>query len=387
MQSHSSAPLSPRSLNIGASSANYRRVATAVEQKIIADEFLATVDIKKISSEVLKDLGMTYNECSFYEKAIELLTLALDKLKIEFLEPNKKIQFESECLHGLANCQREYGNDDQAIKGYLDALACCKKITSDAGRNEIEYRIRRDLGIAYIKVNQFTLAQPCFEKAQRCAKASEKPGRFAPVKSYEGLAQALAKESPATIEAGFQKLYEARALYPDTERENSMDWAAHRYHMGRAYQAMEDQKSLTLALIEFAESLRLRKDMIPRQDIGLVYRNNRTSDSAEAAADVCLKLNLIQQAKEYLEIAIECYQELHKHFAQLKNEPVANKFSEKLRMMNEKILTIQEKALINLEEKPTFFQPAKAPSPRSSTHLSQPPSPSPVEKQFAFRSV
>jgi tetratricopeptide (TPR) repeat protein len=338
-------------LNIGASSANYRRVGTAVEQKKIADAFLETTDEKTLNSETLKDLGMTYNEASFYETAIHFLTLALKTLETDdSISREKKNQFKTECLHGLANCQREYGNNDEAVLGYLkalDSLEDCKATLPETSYHEIEYRIQRDLGIGYLKIKAFQQAQGCFVEAQRCAAASKKSGRFAPVKSYEGLTQVLFNNSPDSITEGFQKLNEARTLYPPEERENSMDWAAHRYHMGRALQSAGDSVS---ALIEYAESLRLRKDMIPQQEIGLIYRHNRTSDSAEAAGDVCLELNLFDKAIHYFEIAKKCHEALHNHFMELKNDVVVENISKKLAAVIEKILSAKNKER-DLEEK------------------------------------
>jgi tetratricopeptide (TPR) repeat protein len=307
MDPRNAPPKSPRTLNIGASSENYRQVPVITAQTAEADTYTAEEKMENFTSEELKNLGMTYNESSHYDRAIVHLSLALMKLDSEELSEENKIRIRTECLHGLANCQRELGQDQDAIQGYTKALAECEKIKDRAQYLEISYRILRDLGIACFKVEQYKEAQPHFFKAIAVADEAKKEGRIPAVTSYHGLALVLAKESVELVEKGFLELNKARNLYPHETREKSMDWAAHRYHMGRAY---ESSGQYALAFVEYDESRRLRDQIIDRKKIGDVYYHNRMSDTYMGLGRTAVNLRQYADAKKYFAKAQESYQAL-----------------------------------------------------------------------------
>jgi len=82
-----------------------------------------------------------------------------------------------------------------------------------------------------------------------------------------------------------------------------MDWAAHRYHMGLAYQIKGD---FIRAISEFYEALRLRVQIVGPQ-IGSVYFHSRVGDVHFGLGECYLALGRKNEAKSWFEKALSNY--------------------------------------------------------------------------------
>lgn len=284
------------------SGASYRTVSTIEAEVAKAEEMLREQSIEEMTSQKLKNLGITFNEKSDYIQSQRFLNAALARVEQEALPEDEKILIIAECYYGLANCERELGNPDKAIELFIKAKRQAEIISGEPkGLHDLKYLIARNIGITYLIIEDHKNAETCFADAVSIAETTGQTGRIPAVKSYLGLSMVLVGTS---IEKGFQLLEEARKLYPKDKREESMDWAAHRYHMARAFEAVNDPIN---ALMEYAESRRLRIQIIDRSKIGSVYYHNRLSDSNAGLARVCLSLGRNKTAEKYFNDALESY--------------------------------------------------------------------------------
>jgi tetratricopeptide (TPR) repeat protein len=200
--------------------------------------------------------------------------------------------------------ERELGNDNESIQRFVLASEKCSKINHEAKEfGPLDYDIKRNLGIAYLKVNEFNKAADCFENAVNQAEKTGKKALVPAVTSYLGLALVLS----GNHKNGFLQLEKARQLYPIDTQEQSMDWAAHRYHMGRAYQ---EAGNFINAISEYNESLRLRLQMISPQ-IGPEYYNSRVGDTHAGLGQCYFYLNQLDNAEKWLKKALGNYQALN----------------------------------------------------------------------------
>lgn len=295
-----------KELDIQKSSNNFRNVSIIDEQVNLANEISANKSKEEMSSKELKNQGIIFNEKSDYKSAQEFLNAALLKVEQESLSENEKNLIIAECYYGLGNCERELGHPNEAIELFIKAKKQTEIIiaTKMEGLHDIKYHIARNIGIAYLLVEDYDNAAANFYDATNVALTANQVGRIPAVKSYYGLSLVLAGKS---IMQGFQVLAEARELYPKNGREDSMDWAAHRYHMARAYEAVNNDIN---ALVEYSESRRLRIQIIDRTKIGSVYYHSRVGDSNAGLGRVCLSLGSLKEAVKYLTEALENYDAL-----------------------------------------------------------------------------
>jgi tetratricopeptide (TPR) repeat protein len=287
------------------SGVSYRNVSIIMEEVAKAEKILSEKSKEAMTSQELKDLGITFNEKSDYTKSQEFLNAALGKVQHESLAEDKKNLLIAECYYGLANCKRELGHPDQAIDLFKKAKIQAEKISGEIkGLHDLKYVVARNVGIAYLMVEDHENAAHSFSDAVTIAESTGQTGRIPAVRSYFGLSLVLTGKA---IEKGFQELEEARKLYPKNGREESMDWAAHRYHMARAFEAVNDPIN---ALAEYAESRRLRIQIIDRSKIGSVYYHNRLGDSSAGLGRVCALLGRRSEAEKYFREALESYEAL-----------------------------------------------------------------------------
>lgn len=284
-------------------SRNCRTLSVILEQSAIAAELLQKKRIEEFTSKELQELGLIYNEKSDYDNAKLFLNLALEKVQLE-TENLERYIIITNCHFGLANGERELGNNKEAIQHFTKASEECEKINHDCDEYQrIKYDIQRNLGIAYLKINEAKNAAQCFKIALDGALQSDKKVLVPAAQSYYGLALVLSGEH----QVGFTQLEKARSLYPVRVREQSMDWAAHRYHMGLAYQTIGNHIN---AIAEFKESLRLRLQTISPQ-IGRIYFNSRVGDVHAGLGKSYLALGYAQEAEDWYRKALENYQALN----------------------------------------------------------------------------
>ena len=283
-------------LNPSESSSNFRDISTINKEREKAKELLKNED--KLNDEDLIKLAITLMENSEHEKADELFK-RLSSSNIN--DGPTQLCIYAERTYGLANNKRESSHDQEAIKGYkaaLSSLEQAKKMGLDNIRyHDLYYRIDKDLGIAYLKIENFLEAATIFERAVNTAKAIGKTGGIPSVLSYCGLAKVRSLASKEIIQDGFAKLHEARALYPEDVHETSLDRASNFYHMGLAYETIKEYEK---AYNEYKTALHLRLKIIEKGNQGEKYKHSRVGDVYFALGRVCHELKFPKLAKEYL---------------------------------------------------------------------------------------
>jgi tetratricopeptide (TPR) repeat protein len=282
-------------------SRDYRMLPVIAGQASLLEEVLQDKSLENFTAAELKTIGLTYNEKSDYQNAKKSFLLALEKAKYKKLTSQEAASLVAHCQYGLANVERELGHDDEAIQRFMLAGKELQGLNQEAKEyGPLAYDIERNLGIAYLKVKAYREAAACFEKAINLALANQREGLLPAVTSYYGLALVLSGKH----EEGFIQLDKARGLYPIETREKSMDWAAHRYHKGRAYQEVGDYIN---AISEFNESLRLRLQIIG-PEIGSVYYNSRVGDTHAGLGQAYLALKQFSAAEKWLLKSLSNYQ-------------------------------------------------------------------------------
>lgn len=289
-------------------SRDLRTLPAIREQAAILDRLLADKTIEELSVQQLIDIGLTYNEKSDYQNARKFFNFTLQRLALypKALTSDEKYISFANCYYGFANVERESGNDEKAINWFEQARAECEKISKDFdGYFKLKYDIERNLGIALLKKEAFEDAAKCFKTAMEIATQFKQTGLVPAAMSYYGLSLVLS----GAHRFGLIQLDNARVLYPVDKREMSMDWASHRYHMGRAYQVIGDH---IYAISEFKESLRLRLQITNsiNSPIGNVYFHSRVGDSHAGLGHSYLALGDFKEAEKWLHKALENYQTL-----------------------------------------------------------------------------
>ena len=300
------------SLDTSASSSTYRdvRVINAeIEKakKILEDK----KNLEDLTVEEITKLGITLIENNDNAESEELLNLVINRVKNQDTSDALRMRAESE--HGLANNQREKSQDEMAIAGYHRALLFLEQ-SYNKGLEEntyynVYYRIGKDLGIGYLKVDRFQAAADVFRKEIAVAEKSKNTGGIPSVTSYCGLALVSTKASPEMIAEGFALLYKARTLYPSSQHRTSLDYASNWYHTGLAYERVGEYIE---AYSQYRTALELRLYIIAQDQQDKVYRYSRVGDVYAGLGRVSLQLvpQYREEAKKYLDQALEAYQAL-----------------------------------------------------------------------------
>src|SRR3990167_1879587 len=184
-------------INTSASGSNYRNIHVITSEAEKAKQILESEGIAKLTASELAQIATTLAENSNGLRSQAILSEVEKKLKTEELNPADKFFAQAQCAHHYANHYRETDQDDAAIASYLEALDELK-IAYQFGLNEEKYHecyydLAKDLGIAYLKKEDFVSAIPIFEQAIEEANRLKKQGRIPSVTSYCGLAKVSSK--------------------------------------------------------------------------------------------------------------------------------------------------------------------------------------------------
>lgn len=282
---------------------NLRMVPDILAQAALLAAQLATTSSDDLSSEQLTKAAITFNEKADYVNAKKYSDLALAKVELDTTDVQQRASIKAHCHYVLANVERELGNDAEAARYFEYAQSECKLLQENEASFKLHYEIERNLGITLLKLKKHSQAASCFLTALTIAETFKLTGRAPAVKSYHGLCLVLSGKH----DDGFAELHAARELYPVESREQSMDWASHRYHMAVAYQAVSNHE---YALAEFHESHRLRTALCA--SVGPVYRATRLGDVCLGLGESYFAVGKFEASRRYLDDAKE-------HFSVVKN--------------------------------------------------------------------
>ncbi len=283
---------------------SFRSLPAIVDEANKASEMLKEKTKEDMTSQELVNFGMTFNEKSDYKMAQEFFNAALEKVETETLSQDEKNVIQAYCHYGLANCERELGRPAEAIEIFKKAQT---HIENRKELYDLRYLIARNIGIAYLAIEDYVNAESQFSQALHVAVETQQVGRIPAVLSYQGLSVVL---SGKATDKGFELLEKARLLYPKHLREESLDWAAHRYHMGRAYEAKKNPVDTLHALVEYKEAHRLRMQLININKIGIVYFHSRLGDTNAGLGRVYASLGHKDEARKYFSAALDSYEAL-----------------------------------------------------------------------------
>ena len=260
--------------------------------------------LKEFSSLTLINIGLTYIEKADYAAAKTTFTLALKNLSSAKLRVYENHFISATCYYGLGIVEREKNNDLPSTRLFGLGFTFLKQAqNSEHAADEasellkLQYCLERNLGVNYLKAKMYETATQHFSRAVNLTEKMERAALLPPALSYQGLALALSGK----LEEGLVLLNKARELYPLETREQSMDWASHRFHMGKAYQYQGD---LVSAIGEYTEALRLRQQVITSQ-IGAVYLHSRLGDIHASLGECYYDLKKELNAEKWLTKARE----------------------------------------------------------------------------------
>lgn len=303
-------------LDIDKSHSAMRSAQVVAEEAAKADRFAAEKKLEEMTAEELMMMGITRNEQSNYLEAQKYLNAAVTKTKQLFqsakLAKDAANCILAKCLYGLANGERELGNTARALELFDESLAL--ELSRTAPNLNTQYELYRNMGITRLITEEYLKAVELFSSAVAVGKQMQDQNRTTAVKSYLGLAMVLSGE--ATMYEGLRILNEARDEYPLAGREDSMDWASHRYHMGRALEAMCRMMGVAgekyiKANTEYAEAVRLRTQITAnKKQINSRYHHSRLADPEEGLYRVSLAMGFKAEAKLHLSAAIEHFKAL-----------------------------------------------------------------------------